>query len=481
MPPSSCGLPTDGLGYADCDHNASAGDYNIEGNETADVFGASLLGQLDLDGVRLSSITAYETVDRSTLEDTDASPNDILIGVYKDNPKQWSEELRAQSSGEQRLGWIVGAFYYHDDLSTNSSYDVLGSLRPFFATDENPSGFSPENSVGLLRYPYTQKTESMALFGQTDYKLTDQLVLTTGLRYTHDSIDFKYSSFFDEAAYDLIVPVVPATGGWYKDSKSYSNLSGRLALSYQASADMLFYGSFSTGYNSGGFPGAAETTIEQLQPFDSENLYAYEIGFKSEFMDHRLRFNAAAYYYDYQDLQVFIYDTSGAVPIQRKTNAGAGQIYGLEADVTWKPTSQLDIYLAMSLLHSEYRNFEDGLGDDFSGNQLVNAPDFAASAGVTYTQPLANDGSLRAMVYGSYQSQVYFTPAEQKLYGQDPVAMLNARLAWAPSSQGFELALWGRNLTDERWVSFIAPVITLDQLNYNDPRTYGIEVSYHTK
>ncbi|HEX7373918.1 MAG TPA: TonB-dependent receptor [Steroidobacteraceae bacterium] len=476
LPPGPCGLPMDGLGYSDCDHNPNAGDYNIEGKEKVDVFGASLLAQFDLDRVRLTSITAYEEVDRSTLEDTDASPNDVIIGVYKDKPRQWSEELRAQSDGDGRLGWIVGAFYFHDDLSTDSSYDLLRSLRPFVATEENPTGFDPANSIGLLRYPWTQKTESMALFGQTDYKITDAMTLTTGLRYTEDRIDFKYSSYFDEAPYDLIVPVVDV-----KDSKSFDNLSGRLALSYQANDDMLIYGSISSGYNSGGFPGAAETTELQLKPFDSEKLYAYEAGFKSEFMDRRVRFNAAAFYYDYQDLQVFIYDTSGAIPIQRKTNAGAGEIYGLETDLTWKPASQFDMYLSMSLMHSEYKNFDDGLGHDFSGNQLVNAPDFSATAGLNYTQPLGGAGALRATLEGSYQSQIYFTPANDRLYGQDSFTILNARLAWTPASEGFEIALWGKNLTDERWVNFIAPVITMDQLNYNDPQTYGIEFSYHTR
>jgi iron complex outermembrane receptor protein len=476
LPPGPCGLPTDGLGYSDCDHNPNAGDYNIEGPEKVDVFGASLLAEFETDTLRFTSITAYEKVDRNTLEDTDASPNDILTAVYKDNPRQWSEELRLQSKGGGPLGWIIGAFYFHDDLSTASSYDVLRSLRPYFANRDNPSGFSPDDSVGLLRYPYDQTTESVALFGQAEYRFADRFVLTTGLRYTHDSIDFDYSAYFDEEPYDLIVPVVGV-----KDSESFSDLSGRMALSYQASDDVMFYGAISSGYNSGGFPGASETTELQLQPFDSEKLYAYEAGLKSEFMDRTVRLNAAAYYYDYRDLQVFIYDTSGAVPIQRKTNAGSADIYGLEADLTWKPDSRFDLFLSLSLLHSSYQDFDDGLGNDFSGNELVNAPEVAMSGGIAYTQPLGDAGSLRAMVDGSYQSRIYFTPANDRLYSQDAFTLVNARLAWTPLSGKYQLALWGRNLTDERWVNFIAPVITMDQLNYDDPRTYGVEFSYRTR
>ena len=465
------GVPLDGMGYADTDHNVLAGDYDIQGKENVDVFGASLLARLQLDGVTLTSITAYEKVDRKTLEDTDASPNNVLTGVYEDKPRQWTEELRAQSSGSGPLTWIAGAFYFHDDLSTNSSYDVLRDLR--VPTDENPTGFDPAANIYFARYPYTQTTESWALFGQADYQFSDKVTLTAGLRYTEDKIHLDYSSYFDESPY-FIVPVLDVN-----ESKSFSDLSGRLALSYKMSEDTLLYASFSTGYNSGGFAGFAAIDPVQLKPFDPEHLYAYEVGFKSEMMDRRVRLNASAFYYDYQDLQVFIYDLSTGVPLQSKLNAGSGSIYGMEAELTIKPTSQFDAFLGLSLLSSEYHDFTDGLGNDYSGNDLVNAPGTAITAGMTYTQPLGDSGALSALVYGSYQSQIYFTPANDKLYGQDSVTLLNARLTWTPASEAFEVALWGKNLTDEEWVNFIAPIVTMDQLNYSDPRTYGVEFRYH--
>jgi iron complex outermembrane receptor protein len=469
------GVPLDGMGYADTDHNLNAGDYNIEGKEKVKVSGGSLLGELALDGVTLTSITAYEKVDRNTLEDTDASPNDVLTSVYIDKPEQWSQELRIHSNSEGNLSWIAGAFYFDDKLETDSSYDLLRVLRPFFVTDENPTGFAPESSVGLLRYPYTQDTRSTALFGQVDYQFLDALTLTAGLRYTEDRIDLKYSSYFDESPY-FTFPVIDL-----HESKTFSNVSGRLALAYAMSDDTLLYGSVSSGYNSGGFAGFAAIDPIQLQPFDEETLYAYEVGVKSELLDRRVRLNAAAFYYDYQDLQVFIYDTSSGVPVQIKLNAGSAKIYGLEAELTVRPTAQFEAFLSASTLNSEYQDFSDGLGNDFSGNQLINAPEFSMSAGLTWTQPIGAAGSLQATASGSYQSKIYFTPANDNAYSQSSVTMLNARLAWTPPGGALEVALWGKNLTDERWVNFMAPIITMDQLNYNDPETYGVEFSYHTK
>jgi iron complex outermembrane receptor protein len=119
--------------------------------------------------------------------------------VYIDEPEQWSEELRVRSNGEGPLSWIAGAFYFSDKLDTDSSYDLLRILR--VPTEDNPTGFDPVNSIGLLRYPYTQETESWALFGQAEYQFLDAWTLTAGLRYTEDSIDLKYSSYFDESPY----------------------------------------------------------------------------------------------------------------------------------------------------------------------------------------------------------------------------------------------------------------------------------------
>ena len=468
------GVPLDGMGYADYDHNPNAGDFNIEGKEKVKVSGGSLLGELKLDGVTLTSITAYEKVDRNTLEDTDVSPWDVLTAVYIDKPEQWSEELRAQSTGDSRLNWIAGAFFFDDNLETDSSFDVLRVARfdPEFVYDPLV------NSVGLARYPYTQKTRSWALFGQTDYAITDAWNLTVGLRYTEDKIDFKYASFYDEpipGQPNQIDPVVSTD-----DSSKFTNTSGRLALSYKVSEDTLVYGSISSGYNSGGYPGGSAQFDFQLEPFDSEKLYAYEIGAKTELLDRRVRLNAAAFYYDYKDLQVFIYDTTALLPVMRKVNAGSAKIYGLEAELTVKPTAQLDAFVSISMLSSEYQDFTP-LGNDFSGNTLINAPEFSMSAGLTWTQPIGGAGSLQATAAGSYQSKVYLTPDNLSAYTQDPVTMLNARLAWTPPGGGYEVALWGKNLTDERWVNFMAPIITMDQLNYNDPETYGIEFSYHTK
>lgn len=472
------GTPTDGFGYADTDNDVWAGDYDVEGKERIYVFGGSLTGQFTFGGVQLTSISAFEQVNRSTLEDTDASPNQVITAYYEDRPRQFSQELRLQSVGEQAFNWIVGGYYFHDNLKTDSAFDILRSLR-------DPSaplgGFDPVNSIGLLRYPYTQKTDSYALFGQGDYKLTDRLTATLGLRYSHDRIGMKFASLFDaigtviptKAYSDITVPLLDFDG-----RKGFSDLSWRAALNYKVD-DTMLYASFSKGYNSGGFAGGASTDALQMQPFRSEKLYAYEVGIKTDLLDRRLRFNASAFYYDYRDLQVFIFDLTGPIPVQRKLNAGNARIYGLEAEVTARPMPAVELFGAMTVMDSKYKNFAALGGVSYSGNQLVNAPEFSGAAGLRINVPLAGGSAIKGNLDGTYTSSIYLFPdnaASNKVKGR---GLLNARLAWSAPGNRYEVAIWGRNLTNTKFITSLAPVITQDQINYNEPRTYGVQLSAH--
>lgn len=458
------GVPLDGLGYADTDGDLNAGDYDIEGQERVNVFGASLTASIDFSGVTLTSISAYEQVRRSTVEDTDASPNNVLTATYIDRPQQYSQEVRLQSRDGGAVNWIVGGYYFRDKLVTKSAFDIL---RVFRDPDDLLGTLDPVNSIGNFAYPYTQKTESWAAFAQADVKLSDRLTLTGGLRYSADSIDFDFHSFFDDV---IVVPVLDFTG-----SKTFKDLSWRAALSFQATDDLLVYASSSKGYNSGGFAGGSSSDPAQLQPFGSEKLYAYEAGFKSDLLGRTLRFNAAAFYYDYRDLQVFVFDTSGVIPVQRKLNAGNAELYGLEIELQAQPSRHFNAFVNASLLHARYKDFTALAADDYAGNKLVNAPEYAISAGFTLTQPLPGDSALKLRVDGSLQSETFLTPDNVQANRVKPYGIANARLSWVAADEKLEIALWAKNITGTRYVTYVSPVVTMDQLNYNDPATYGVQ------
>lgn len=458
---------TDLLGYADTDGSPWRGAFNVEGREGIKVVGASLKVEYSRPWGVLTSATAYEKVNHTTLEDTDASPNSILTSIYDDHPRQWSQELRFQSHPGEIWNWSAGAFYFHDDLTTDASFDLLRDLRD---PTQPLNGFDPANSIGLLRYPFSQTTVSGAAFVQADYRPTPALKLTAGVRYTHDKIDFDYDSFFDEQGF--IVPLVSTDA-----SRSFDDVSFRLAADYELAPHMLAYGSVSTGYNAGGFSGGAATDPAQLRPFDSEALTAYEAGLKLELFGRRLRVNTSAFYYDYKDLQVFVFDLSGPVPVQRKTNAGAAALYGLESEITARLPGGLTVGGSLSALHAEYDRFSDG-GADYGGHKMVNSPELSGSVSLAYLRDLGGLGTLNAHVTQTYQSRYYLTPANEDAYSQGGYGLLNARVELIPPGDHWTLALWARNVTSRRYIVDINPIITLDQLNYGDPARYGLEARY---
>ena len=461
---SPAGVPLDGLGYADTDRDKDAGDYDVEGQERLNLFGSSLNAQLKLDQVTLTSITAYESVSRDTLEDTDASPNDIITGRFVERPRQFSEEVRLQSTGERRLTWLLGGYYFRDRLKTASSYDLLRSLRDPTAP---LGGFDPAQSIGNFAYPYRQATDSLAAFGQLDFKLSDKLTATAGLRYSHDRIDFDYDGAFVEPT--ITVPVLSA-----RQRKNYQDLSYRGALTYDIGQGIL-YASASKGYNSGGFPGSAATDPRQLAPYRSEQLYAYEAGVKKDLLDRILRVDGSVFYYDYKDLQVFIFDVSGALPVQRKLNAGNARVYGAEAGFAVQPTRFVNVTFNGSYLNTKYTSFTALSQADYSGNRLISAPRLAASGSITASQPLNDRMLLRGRLDGSYQSSIYLTPDNAANYRVPAYGLVNAKLSLLMDDERYEIALFGKNITGKRFVTYRSPSLTLDLLYYNEPATYGAQ------
>ncbi|PZQ64329.1 MAG: TonB-dependent receptor [Phenylobacterium zucineum] len=444
--------------------------YNLEGKEILESFGASLKMEQEFGWGTLTSVSAYEKLNRETVEDTDASPADIIDAFYQDKPRQFSQEVRLQSNAGQKVTWIVGGYYLHDKLKTGSYYNILGLFRdptaPF-------NGADPDNSIGQVNFPYTQTSKSLAAFGQADYHISEDLTATVGLRYSRDRIRLDYRRFYLEPQ-----GIIPGTLLSLDRAKSFSDVSYRAALNYKPNADTLLYASISTGYNAGGFPGGSADDLAQLQPYRSEKLHAYEVGYKSEFFGRRLRIATSAFYYDYKNIQVFILDDSGVLPVQRKGNAKGAEIYGVELESFARPIRPLELSFAASYTHSKYRTFTIG-ADDYTGNTLTNTPKFTFSASIQYTHDMDEMGALVARLEGYAQSKVFFQPNHDPLYAQDAYQQLNGRLTYRPDAGAWDVGLWVKNIANQRFTTGIYPIITSDEVNYNEPRTYGVRFGYH--
>ena len=466
------GQCADLLGYADTDNNTRAVDANLEGKDKVDLFGASSQATWRLGGVSLVSVTAWQWAHRNDLENTDASPLRMVEINYRSRQNQFTQELRLQSdSTSARFSWVLGGYYMDEKVRDNTRQDVLRDLRPLFVTPDNPTGLSLENSVGTFGYPYTQKTKGYAVFGQADYKLTDRLTGTVGLRWSADEKSMDYRS---EAEDGLIVILTS------KQSKTFSAVSGRLGLRYELSDDANVYATYNRGYKSGGFFGGLATTAQEMEPYDNETLDAYELGLKSELFDRRVRLNASAFYYDYKNQQVFAQTTRNGLTVLVLDNAANSKVYGGEAEITARPFQPLTLTAGVSLLHAKYGDYFTE-GKDFTGNWLPQSPKVTFNAAANWVAPLENGASIVANVDANYSSKVYFDNSNAKRLSQDAVWIAGAQLSWRSPDQKIEAGAFARNLLDKTYTVAISNIDSLgvDLLSYNRPRTLGVFLRYH--
>jgi len=466
------GQCADLLGYADTDNNKRAVDANLEGKDKVDLFGASSQATWRLGGVSLVSVTAWQWAHRNDLENTDASPLQMVEINYRSRQHQFTQELRLQSdNASARFNWVLGAYYMDEKVQDNTRQDVLRDLRPLFITPENPTGLSLENSVGTFGYPYTQKTKGYAVFGQADYRLTDKLTGTVGLRWSADDKSMDYQS----QAEDGLIVILTS-----KQSKTFSALSGRLGLRYELSDDANVYATYNRGYKSGGFFGGLATTAEEMEPYDNETLDAYELGLKSEFFDRRVRLNVSGFYYDYKNQQVFAQTTRNGLTVLVLDNAANSKVYGGEAEITARPIQPLTLTAGVSLLHAKYGDYFTE-GKDFTGNWLPQSPKVTFNAAATWVAPLDNGASIVANVDANYSSKVYFDNSNADRLSQDAVWVAGAQLSWRSPDQKIEAGAFARNLFNKTYTVAISNIDSLgvDLVSYNRPRSLGVFLRYH--
>jgi iron complex outermembrane receptor protein len=465
------GQCTDLFGYADTDNDDRAGDYNLEGKDKIDLFNASVHADWRLGGVSLVSVTAWQWAHRAALENTDVSPLQMLEINYQSRQQQFTQELRLQSNDQAaRLNWVVGGFFMDETVEDNTQQDTLRDYRPFFVTPDNPTGFDLANSIAVFAHPDTQDTRSYALFGQADYRLTDRLVATVGLRWSADEKDFDYRS----TAEGSIVLLES------RQSKTFSDWSGRLGLRYDLSDDANVYATYNRGYKSGGFFGGLATNAAEVAPYDNEILDAYEIGLKSELFDRRVRLNLSGFYYDYQNQQVFAQAVRNGLTVLILNNAASSEVYGAEAEIVARPSRNFEVNAGLSLLQAEYGEYRSE-GQDYTGNRLPQSPKVTFNMAASYTVPLASGAAITATANADYSSKIYFDNSNAERLSQDGVWIAGAQASWRSPDAAIEAGVFARNLFDETYTVSISNIDSLGQdlLTLNRPRSLGVFLRYH--
>ncbi|MCW1429015.1 TonB-dependent receptor [Novosphingobium sp. JCM 18896] len=488
------------------DHDTTANDLALTKQR---IYGGSFTGEFDLGFATLTSVSAYRNTRTNSDFDVDGGPISLIRIQFLSGMKSFQQEVRLASTGSGPLQWQFGGFYLN--------------------TKANNTSFFSGGAFGTARGQDVRAkldSNSYAAFGEATYAITPTTKLTGGIRYTEDRRSFDASQF-TILANGTALPGGTVTNpsgqpltapGIQRTKLKYNQVTWRAALRQELTPDISVYASANRGFKSGSY--SLQNPLND--PYLPQTIMAYEIGFKSELFDRRLRLNLAAFHYDIDDYQVR--SAAAANPGSSLVlNAATVKVDGVEFEFEAKPTDNLRLFGGATWLNSRYGTF-GGAGQNFqapivypviagqtaaatcpaalrgtrnpgvvpaggvwtggyvtcfgdaSGNKVSNAPDFAASFGATYTVPLGDERELRLTGLYAFNSGYYFEP--DNIAKQDEYHLLNASIEYR-SSEHLGVEIWGRNLTNTDYAVQKITTGTGTTQSNGAPRTYGATVKFN--
>jgi iron complex outermembrane receptor protein len=247
----------------------------------------------------------------------------------------------------------------------------------------------------------------------------------------------------------------------------------------------MYYISISEAFRSGGYSSAVLFSQEALEPYDSETLTAYEVGLKLSMLDDRLRFNASAFFYDYEGFQAtFVRATEASARLQ---NAGDVEITGMEASLDWLATEQLTIGAGLSLLDTEIvatdvvlPPLDGGPDSTIEGNEIPNAPAVSFNGRIRYGIPMG-DYTLSLQTDFNYVDEHFLEPNNREYLSEDGYFVANARVSLGPQDAPWQVSAWVKNLTDEEYrtaAQDLALSLGFSEIVTGVPLTWGVEFEY---
>jgi iron complex outermembrane receptor protein len=434
----------------------------------------------------VTSITSIDIGRQDLQQAADGSPVDILDIDWQSHYRQYSEEARFNYGGD-RLNLVGGLYYGWDQTTTDNTFNIGSALGP--------------GVNGGFFQNYRQRRHSSAVFLQGDFKITNQWIFTLGARYTEDRAryDDGYANLFvgnvggphTPLASTVPCPGVPGTCAYdpaarYVVNGSNDAPTGRAALSYTFDSGLLTYASYNRGYRSGAFNGGGYTSSSGITYIKPETINAYEIGGKGRFLDRALTASAAIFYYDYTNQQ--LQDTRPG-PVSFLVNAPKSQVYGAEAEATYRVVPALTLRGSFGYLHATYKDLTLQ-GTDLQGNHLPFAPTWTGQFGFDWNILDIAGGELTLSPTANVVSRQYFSPfnginaagtgQDNSELAQSGYSKVNASLSWTRDK--VLVRAWVDNLFDREVYSYGLDLrgagFPYNFLVPSTPRTFGISGRY---
>jgi iron complex outermembrane receptor protein len=477
-----------------------AGDYNRAGQESRDAYGSFFSGSGNItDDIKLFGLTSFDGYERESDNDTDFTPDRLFEFQQKDRAWQTYNELHV--GGElisQPIEWEVGGYYLHENLSNQALLRL------------DPNAPAPK-----IHRNYEQDIDSLGAWAKFSYEFADDFTLAGGIRYNYEKKTFDFTTFniLGDGTCCFLINGLKRPN--VKQSESWQTPTGELILTYHITQDISAYARYTRGFKAGHFNALASTNLE-APPADEEYNDAWETGLRGQWFRGLLSMGASAFYYRYENYQVFLFSDSADVsapPTLEILNAKQAENYGIEFDANisplrgWAPRFMEGLRVSGNFgwLHGEFLDFTStrvfALGGapivpiqvNYAGQPLQNAPEYKASGTVEWTFDLGRFGYIIPRYDVNWTDDVAFDPNDGHgsidatgrpalpdfAIGQKSYYLHNVRLGYRTPTGNLEVAGWIRNVEDEVYknYAFDASRFTGITINFpGEPRTFGIDV-----
>ena len=463
--------------------------------------GAALTIEANLPGSnKLTSITSWDDGSLFNPEGTDGSPYTIWKIPYTGKTKQFTQDLRLTSAGDNAFSYILGAYYQHEVVFNSTTNYIF--TDPAFGLDCATDSFAPGNGYnagvvingGCGYYNrFDQIRNSWAVYTDDSYKASDLITLRAGLRYNHDNaaqlnalnqllnaagtpianLGFFNTDFSGNPGPDPTGANLNQTRSQYLHNTA---VTGRAGIDFNVAKDELLYLNYSRGYRSAAFNSQFLFTPSDFTTVLPETLDSFEAGFKTSWMDHRLQVDGAVFHYQYKNQQIINVYPTGQQPL---INLGKSKIDGGELEVVAKPAQSFTLHASLGILSTDVQEGTLATGD-ISGQQLPYAPHVSGTAGFDWGFANIASSMLNLHMDANYNGKQFLALPNEDAISQAAYALVNARLSLKSGDGKWEVGAWGRNLADKFYLTNAVDVqgFGFDYRHRGVPRMFGADVSY---
>jgi len=478
----------------------------VDGFSNRKASGVSLQGDIEFDRGILTSITAtrkaetdWEMISVGAPLGGLGLPFDEVIDDIVEDIDTFSQELRWTSVLDGEFNYTAGLYFFREETDRTEIFRITkagtygDAAAPFRITDVGSQAI-----IGNEYARTANETTSIAVYGQGTWEFSDKLHATFGARYTNDKKDYtaesvncglvangtldgtKFENFSGCGGVGGSLSII-AEAFEVNPSDSWTDFSPKFALQYFANEDSMFFGSISRGFKSGGFAGSQGIEAVAAKPVEPETATNYEIGFKGNLTDN-FRLNLTAFYTDYEDLQIVRFGPVAGSEFGTfvTANLGEAKIKGAEAEIVWNVTENIQLAGYVASLNTAVNDLvivSPGGPVDISGADLTRSPKITSNISLAYYLPTDSGAFDFRMEYSTSDEQ-RMDYLDERITG-DEFKLLDARIGWTSADEKWDVAIWGKNLGEDDYISHQYVIGPGGIGVWGAPRTFGMTVNWN--